>query len=212
MTFRWRDPDRLTSWAMTSADAFSLRSLLRYIETEIDETEIDGDRKLLDADVDGDWISREGATVEQEVHALENIIQRALRLRISLAFREVERDVVVVRGDDRSSPVEGRKADQIEIYGKQIVPNGGGAGGGRGDFAMFLKWVGEWIERPVVGEVEAPPREVSWYYNARSPFTKEMRREDHDEGLVLKHLAEQTGLTFTRERRVIRVLFVEKAR
>lgn len=71
----------------------------------------------------------------------------------------------------------------------------------------------DWIERPVVGELEAPPKEeIEWYYNARSPFTEQMRREDHDEALVLKHLQEQTGLTFTLERKTIRILFIERAK
>jgi hypothetical protein len=39
-----------------------------------------------------------------------------------------------------------------------------------------------------------------------------MQREDHDEALVLQHLQEQTGLTFTREKKPIRVLFIERAK
>ena len=145
--------------------------------------------------------------------ALEVIIQRVLRLRISLTFRRVERDVVVARGAYHHTPLEGRAADEIEIYGKEVVPGGGGAGGGSGDFATFLKWVGEWIGRPVVSEVEAAPkRPITWYYNQRSPFTEQTRREAHDEGLVLRHLQEQTGLTFTRDRRPIRILFIERAK
>ena len=35
------------------------------------------------------------------------------------------------------------------------------------------------------------------------------RSEERDLALVLQHLQEQTGLTFTRERRSIRILFVE---
>ena len=76
-----------------------------------------------------------------------------------------------------------------------------------------MKWVGEWIERPVVSEVWPPPKNhFSWFYNARSPFTEQMRREDHDEPLVLQHLHEQTGLTFTRERKPIRILFIERSK
>jgi len=120
---------------------------------------------------------------------------------------------VVARGRYRHSPVAGRSKNQVEIYGKQIVPNDGGAGRGGGKFPEFLKWVAEWIERPVVSEVETPPQEeIEWFCNARSPFTEQMRREDHDEALVLKHLQEQTGLSFTREKKPIRVLFIERAK
>lgn len=213
LMFRWRDPNQLENWGGTTGDGHSLRSLLRYLEMNIYPAEIDGDVKLLDTIVTGDWIFRDGVNEERMIRALEAILQRTLRLRISLAFRQVEREVVVARGRYRLARVAGQTKDEIEIYGKQIVPGGGGAGGGTGTFSEFLKWVGEWIERPVVSEVEAPPKErVTWNYNARSPFTEQMRREDHDEALVLQHLQEQTGLTFTRERRTIRILFIERAK
>jgi hypothetical protein len=213
MTFRWHDPDRLVNWSMTSADAgFQVREIPRYLEMDIYPAEIDGEPELLKATVAGDWIYRVGIPAQRMVRALEIRLQRALQKRITLKLRTVERDVVVVRGEYRSSPVEGRAKDQVEIYGKQIVPGGGGSGGGSGTYSEFLKWVGEWIERPVVSEVQPPPKnQVSWFYNARSPFTEQMRREDHDEALVLQHLHEQTGLTFNRERKPIRILFIERA-
>jgi hypothetical protein len=128
-----------------------------------------------------------------------------------MRFRQVERDVVVVRGRYQSSPVAGRAKNHVEIFGKQIVEGGGGAGGGSGDFLEFLKWVGEWIGRPVVSEVKFIPKaHIQWSYNGRSPSTEETSREDHDETLVLRHLQEQTGLTYTRERKTIRILFVER--
>ena len=118
-----------------------------------------------------------------------------------------------LRGAYRHSPLKDRAPNEIEIYGKQVVPGGGGAGGGTGEFSTFLKWVGEWIGRPVVSEVEAPPKgQITWYYNQRDLSTEQTRREDHDEALVLQHLQEQMGLTYTRERKPIRVLFVEQAK
>jgi len=215
MTFKWRDPDQLksSSWHLGGGSGWPLRDLTRYLEMGVWSTEIEGDPEVLKTEVSGDWIYRVGVPDERMAAALESILQRALRLRITVRFRQVLRDVVVVRGRYRHSPVAGRSKNEVEIYGKEIVPNGGGAGGGGGKFPDFLKWVGEWIERPVVSEVEAPPQEnIEWFYNARSPSTQQMRREDHDEALVLKHLQEQTGLTFTREKKPIRVLFIERAK
>ena len=214
MTFRWRDPNRLVNWSMTGADAgFRVQDLPRYLEMDIFPAEIDGDPDLLKATVAGDWIYRVGTPAEQMIRALEIRLQRTLRKRITLKLRTVEREVVVVTGQYRPSPVTGRSKDEIEIYGKQIVPGGGGAGGGSGTYSEFLKWVGEWIERPVVSEVQPPPKnQFSWSYNARSPNTEQISREDHDEPLVLQHLHEQTGLTFTRERKPIRILFIERAK
>jgi hypothetical protein len=211
MVFRWRDPAQLDNWGGTTGAGYSLRGLLRYLETDIYELDIDGERDLLDIELTGDWVYRDGVDAERKVHALELIIQPLLRKRIALTFRPVERDVIVARGAYHHTPLKGRAADEIEIYGKEVVPGGGGAGGGTGDFAKFFKWVGEWIGRPVVSAVEAPPKQrVTWFYNQRSPFTDEMHREDHEEAAVLRHLTEQTGLTFTRERRPIRILFIER--
>ena len=140
---------------------------------DIYPVEIDGDPELLKTEVSGDWIYREGVSDELMVRSLEAILQQTLDRRIVLQFRQVERDVVVARGRFHSSPLAGRSKNHVEIYGKQILANGGGAGGGAGKFPEFLKWVGEWIERPVVDEVEDAPREsIQWSQNARCPFTE----------------------------------------
>ena len=118
--------------------------------------------------------------------------------------------MVVVRGRYRYSPMPGRSNNEIEIYGESLDKRRASGGGG-GKFPEFLKRVGVWIERPVVSEVEGPPKEgLGWRYN--SHFTEQERSKDHDEALVLQHLQEQTGLTFTRERKPIRILFIERAK
>jgi hypothetical protein len=215
MTFRWRDPDRLKQWSAHygSPKGWSLRSIPRYLEMDLHEFEIDGDRKLLDTEIPGDWVYREGATAERKARSLEGILKKTLDPKIVVEFRLVERNVVVVRGKYRHTPIGKRGKNEIEIYGKPIVKDGGGHGGGSGKFPEFLKWVGSWIETPVVSEVADPPADnLSWYYNGRSPSTAKERQEDHDETLVLKHLEEQTGLTYTVEPRDIRVLFIEQAK
>jgi hypothetical protein len=217
MTFSWRDPDFLENWAAMVDPTgqgppvgFSVRGIFQQIRVNIDATEIDGDPDLLETRIAGDWVFREGVPDERMVAALEPILQRMHRLRIKLAFRSVARDVVVVRGQYHHSPLPGRSKNWIDIYGIGLVKKSG-AGGGTGDFSEFIHSVAGWINRPVVSEVEFTPKEsITWRYHARSPFTEQMRREDHNEALVLQHLHEQTGLTFTREKKPIRVLFVER--
>ena len=122
----------------------------------------------------------------------------------------VARDVVVARGRYRYVPLPRRSKNQLDLYGKQFV-NSDQEFSSTGDFPKFLKSVAGFIGRPIVNEVETPPKEpISWFTHVRSPFTKQMHREDHDEALVLKHLHEQTELTFTREMKPIRILFVER--
>ena len=109
-------------------------------------------------------------------------------------------------------PLPGRSKNQVDLYGKQLVKNQY-VPHSTEDLPTFLKGVGRFIGRPVVNEVEAGPTEaITWFSHVRSPFTEQMNREDHDEALVLKHLSEQTGLTFTREMKPIRILFIERAK
>ena len=83
MTFRWRDPDRLVNWSMTSGDAgFRVQDLPRYLEMDIFPAEIDGDPDLLKTAVAGGWIYRVG-TQPSRWSELEIRLQRTLRKRIT---------------------------------------------------------------------------------------------------------------------------------
>jgi hypothetical protein len=200
MVFRWRDPDHLENWGM---GGYTVRSLPRFIDMSIYPPEIEGDAEILKSVVTGDWVFREGVPDERMVRSLEPILERALRQRIKLTLREVKRDVVVARGRYHFSPLPQRPENLIEIYGKELVDSK--VGGGSGNLPMFLKWVSAGIERPIVNEVQAPPKaQISWYDNIPIPFTND------DKALVLYHLQQQTGLTFTHEKKPIRVLFVER--
>src|SRR5262249_5889225 len=153
----------------------TLPNLLRGIAGLYPE-EIEGEGKLLKEQVTGDFIVREDAPVEKVVSRLEEILRQERKLPVKLTFREVERKVIVARGPYRPNPLPGRQENQVDIYGKQLVENSG-AGGGSGDFRDFLNWVGMFIQRRMVNEVEdAPQGNISWYYHRRSPFTEEMRK------------------------------------
>jgi Protein of unknown function (DUF3738) len=212
LVFGWRDPDQLQVWARMfgGTEGWSIHDLPRWMKMDIYPFEIEGEAELLNTEISGDWIVRESVPAEQLIRPLEAILQRVLRRRITLALRRVERDVVVARGRYHSSPLPGHGEDHVEIYGRKLSPNGGGGSGG---FAQFLKWVGDWIGRPIVNEVESPPTGIiGWHYNQSQPFAERTQLEDRDETLVLKHIQEQTGLTFGREKRPVRILFVEQPR
>jgi hypothetical protein len=210
LIFRWGN--RLVWGGGTTARGYTLTSLPSAIGMSFHPVEVDGDRRLLDTIVDGDFIFRGGVPDERMAAQLETVLRRDAKLPVRLAIRQVERDVVVAMGKYQYHPLPGRSNNQVEIYGREYVEHSG-AGGGSGDFATFLKWVAGWIERPVVaGEVEgAPAGQMSWNYHARSPSTAVMRLEDHDEVAVLQHMTEQTGLTFERQRVPVRTLIVERA-
>lgn len=212
-TFQWEvTPEGPDNWYFRWSDGLKgsgmsfgksgIRSVLRHL-TKISPEDVEGDEELLDAAFRGDFIFREGLSVEKIVSDFQDILQRDLKLPVRMTFREVPRQVIVARGAYRFTPVPGRPADRIEIYGKKLEDPLVGGGGG-GDFEDFLNWVGMYIERRVINEVENPPEgEISWHYNDRRQGSKQP-------DLVLQHLTEQTGLTFKKETRRVGVLFVER--
>ena len=213
MAFAWRDPDQLhvSSSMFGRSEGWTIRDLPRWLGMGLYSYDIEGDLELLKTEVGGDWIVREGIPAEVLVQPLEAILQRAIRQRITLALRRVEREVVVARGRYRPSPLPGRADGEIEVYAREPAQDDE-RGDGVGAFPSFLRGLAEWIRRPILNEVESPPKgNIGWHYNQREASTERTRRGDGDEALVLKHLEEQTGLTFAREKRPIRILFVERA-
>jgi hypothetical protein len=226
MVFRLRD-GKLRNWGMTFGDSadpgYNLTGVLDAL-LDIKSQEIDGPRELRDTRLAGDWVIREGAEQEAVVKQLQEILQNEFSIPVKLGFREVEREVYVARGEYELTPLPGQEGkgkliltdetvttDEIQIFGTELVPNGG-AGGGTGEFEEFLGWLGRWIGKPIVSEVDLKPtNQVSWHLHERSPSTEQTRDEDHDAILVLGNITLQTGLTFTLEKRPVRILFVERS-
>ena len=71
--------------------------------------------------------------------SLQSILQRMLRRRIKLTFREVAPVMWWSRGRYRYTPLPGRSNNQIDLYGKQLVKD---ANAVSSDFRRFLKRVG----------------------------------------------------------------------
>jgi RNA polymerase sigma factor (sigma-70 family) len=211
MYFHWQDGGNLKWWGMNvGGKGATLRDLPRML-AEIYLQQIEGPADLLDTVVEGDFVVRAGIGPARFVSALDKLLRQECKLPVKLALRQVERKVIVAHGKYRFRPVAGRAGNQVEIYGATLGDPARG-GGGSGDFPEMLQWVGMFIGRQVVSEAQDTPKgRLSWHYNERSPFTAEERAADHDEQAVLKHLAEQTGLTFREETRRVPMLFVERS-
>jgi hypothetical protein len=170
--------------------------------------EIEGDEELLHVPIRGDWILRDGASDEQILAGMEKILRDELQIPVKISVQELERKVLVAKGDFRFAPMGDSK--QLQVYGQTLVKKGGG--GGSGDLSDFLRGVGRFIGRTVVSDVRHPPEDrLTWHYNVRFPQNR-FREEDRNVESVLKHVTEQTGLTFSPGPRLVRVLLVERAR
>jgi len=194
MLFRFRE-GRLKNWGLSGTA--HLPWIVRAL-ADVYPQEIEGDAKLVRTEIEGDWIVREGTPVEKFIGPVAEILRNDCKLAIRLALREVDREVIVANGDYRFTPLPGHR--QVEIYGVTLLTDGTG-GGSSGDFEQFLAWVGMFIGRRVVSGVQRPPKAVlSWHYNSSLPFAGWRDKADSDESIVLKHLTEQTGLNFTKEK------------
>ena len=157
----------MSSSMFGSAEGLTIRELPRWLNMGLYSYEIEGDPKLLNTEVGGDWIVREDVPAEQLIQPLEAILQRAIRQRITLALRRVERDVVVARGRYRHSPLPGHADGEIEIYARELDQDDDRASGA-GVLPAFLNWTAEWIGRPIVNEVESPPKaKIVWHHGRR---------------------------------------------
>jgi hypothetical protein len=131
MAFAWCDPDQLhvSSSMFGRSEGRTIRELPRWLKMGLYSYEIEGDPQLLKTEVGGDWIVREGVPAEQLVQPLEAILQRAIRQRITLALRRVEREVVVARGRYHPSPLPGHADGEIEVYGRELAQDDEGGNG-----------------------------------------------------------------------------------
>lgn len=227
MVFRW-DKDQLMNWGMTFGDSekdgYNLTSILDAL-VDIKSQHITGPPDLLKTRLAGDWIIRPGVDKVRIIKQLQEILQDGLSLPVSMEFRKVKRRVYVVRGKYQLTPLPGYSGenkliladetlttDEIQIFGKQLVPNSG-AGGGTGHFDEFLNWLGRWVGTAIVSNVDRlPSNQISWHLHEQSPSTEQTREEDHDPKLVLANIKAQTGLEFALDVHPIEILFVERSR
>lgn len=211
MFFRWED-GALKYWGMSfaSGDGTSLPTVLRIVADIYPQEIVPKDDELLKTSIPGDFIVRVDDPTEKVIARLEEVLRNRIQLPVKIRLGMVEREVFVARGRFDFQPIDENR-ERIEVYGEKLNENPRVGGGGSGDFEKFLKWVGMWIEQPVVSDVDDPPESrLSWHYNLESPFTDEKRRKAKDPALVLKNLTPQTGLRFTQETRKIRALIVER--
>jgi hypothetical protein len=135
--------------------------------------------------------------------ALETTLREELHRNVRCERREVEREVIVARG----RPMVG-DAKTILIYAEDLRETG--VGGGSGSLEEFLSHVGDKLGMPLVGEVSGGEgQRISWENREDADYTHMDSRLDELTAKVLKNLTNQTGLSFTREKRTIGVWLVE---
>jgi uncharacterized protein (TIGR03067 family) len=207
-------------WTQDGADNYSMPTkadegvpleCLLDMTLKFPKTRLEADKTTLDRKVTGDFVVRAGAEPEKVAAQLEALLRKELDLPVKFTFKDAEEEVFVLSGKYAAKPLADRKADQIEVYAKELTDRTTG-GGGTGTLAEMAAATERHVgKRIVLDKVEGEPAKVSWHYNGPSVATQQKPNDARNAPRVLANIAEQTGLTVTAEKRKARVLVVEHA-
>lgn len=166
--------------------------------------------------ITGDFVLRAGAAPEKLLPAVEKLLRDECGVKVALAVREVEREVIVATGTFKLKPRPWRKANEVDVYtgdkalDKDLKPDGQWLRG-RGGLPAFARDLERFTGKRVVNETVGPaPAAFTWYTHDRNSGDLAEQAEDHDLEKVLANVSEQTGLTFKTEMRTVRVLSAKK--
>lgn len=169
--------------------------------------EFEGPNNLLNLPLNGDWILSDEITNRETLFTLlEPILYKATKHHIIFKKQSVERDAIVVRGDSFNV----QPLNKIQLYAENPNDN---SYEGYGNLDELLDAVSSHLNMPLINETGIKPdalgiQSLTWVNHRDSDvgFAKKGKDELTDE--LLKNLANQTGLTFAREKRMVDVWFV----
>ncbi len=182
--------------------------------------EVDIDTNVYDVQLmnNPDFVVRVDAPRDKLIPALDKALREQLKVEFKLELKEVEREVWVGSGKVAFAPRKWRKAGQVDVYSDEANVNKETfshahnltPGFETRTVAEFMGDLRDMTQTWVVWTDGAPPKEpkVEWTRHFRKQSTVEEMKADQDPEKVLKNVAEQTGLTFKKEKRKVPVLFV----
>jgi hypothetical protein len=173
--------------------------------------EVEALPEVLDSEIEGEFVLRDGTPPEKWVPAFEKILRDECGVKLQLAFKEVEREVVVMGGEFKSTPRPGQLKNTVVVAADPDDPLQGGS---IGTFEELLLFLSKFTELRIVSELKRPPGgQFCWKHRIGTMIRHEGRErytEPRDPDKILKAVTEQTGLTFKTETRKVRVLSIEK--
>jgi RNA polymerase sigma factor (sigma-70 family) len=177
--------------------------------------------------VSGDFVIRKDAPLERLAPQLEKILREECRLDVRLTLKKEEQPVFVVSGTFKLTPPAWRDKDakEVDVFATEDGLNkehqfaNFDAGRERaahvktltysGTPVGFVRFLGDRVKTRMVWDADLPAGpKFSWHNHTLRNPTKEDEATDRDPEKVLKVVAEQTGLTFKKDRRQVAVLYV----
>jgi RNA polymerase sigma factor (sigma-70 family) len=173
------------------------------------ETEIDGG--LANTRLSGDIIFKSDASDDAFSTGLAKFLHDEFAIDAAVTYRDVPRKVIVLHGHCKFTPLPQAPASFdmpqpcLEIFGSYALDkhsrNDGSSEGGLGHLAR--DW-GDYLNEQTFIEADGLPG----FWSMRTYGHLPGDRQNRD--LILRHIQEQTGLTWTEETRTVSRLFIEK--
>jgi RNA polymerase sigma factor (sigma-70 family) len=206
----------------------SLRSVLAYSTGRMTPEVVFNPRaKGQDVFMECDFVIRKGAPLEKLLPDLQKAIGKCEldnpKKHPVLTLKEEEQEVYVVRGKFKITPRKWRNKDEVDVYADEGVLNKEFTNANPEPTAdvstdintnpplQFVRELGAFVNKRMVWDGKAPTNsKFRAYTHSRweNKATAEEQAADRDPEKVLKNVSEQTGLTFTKEKRKVQVLYV----
>jgi hypothetical protein len=161
-------------------------------------------------DVGGDYLLREPSTPQQKLDGLAKIFGEVARKQLRFVQKELERDVVVVRGSYQFKPkLDAPDPTVINLYSDAFDPPQRNSGGGTVPLPSLMESVSSLLDTPIIvdGDLGSPgPVKFKVHqslYRARAQGPSSLDK-------VLANLSDQTGLKFERTKRPSPVWVLEE--
>ena len=193
-------------------DGVSLKAAFERI-IGFSEFEYDIPDNLLAIEIPGDWIVRKGSSKEQQLRAFEKIVQDYTKRPIRFERQQIERDVIVARGEFHFKPLTGTYDDSwIHVFSDKLDPDEGGGGGTYSLDRFLTQRLAEIQLKQHVVNLTEPSDNLrikcgcheSAYLGKIAPGPERDAKLD----LLLENLYRQTSLVFTKEFRKVDIWYV----
>lgn len=192
--------------AQWNSNRFPLYTVLSLAESlaELRATDFEGLGDLGSLKLPGDWVVLKGSDPHARMAALEKILNEEFGKHVHFVNRTVPREVLVATGTVtlHSLPKEPFPG-MVDLYTTRRTGNA--LMNGAGDVRGLLGVVSDLLGTKVVSEV--PAKQLFW----RNFLSPKDVRSAQSRDLLLKNVAEQTGIHFTTETRPVEIWFVEPA-
>ena len=215
-TFEWTG--KLKKWGMGFGRGNSPLGRVLGSDLIVDRDRFEGPDELMQIQVPGDWIVREGVSVGEKLKALEKILADEVGRNVRFVKRTVERQAIIATGRFEFRPLPAAKDDKwVHVFVGDFDPDAGGSGGTAGSVADFLGAFGDDLDIAMIDRTDPSGQIQIPYRNRLNRLPSSLgRMEDQTEKaekltMVLDNVSRQTNLQFEVTRRPVEVWHVSEA-